>query len=130
MLKIGITGINHRHGHDEVIFEVGAGRKDWDKFVGMVVTPQPPAWNAWHVASRGSTSPSKICWRALRSRGCRPIESVVVLDLKDGEQRELGREDCAFSYRTSIFNTTERGRYIILQVNYSLKTWRGLHRVR
>ena len=25
VLKIGITGINHRHGHDEVVFEAGAG---------------------------------------------------------------------------------------------------------
>jgi len=24
-LKIGITGINHRHGRDEVVFEAGAG---------------------------------------------------------------------------------------------------------
>src|SRR5580692_2325170 len=36
VLKIGITGINHRHGHDEVVFEAGAG-EDWDKFVGSVV---------------------------------------------------------------------------------------------
>ena len=36
VLKIGITGINHRHGHDEVVFEAGAG-EDWDKFVGIVV---------------------------------------------------------------------------------------------
>ena len=28
VLKIGINGINHRHGHDEVIFEAGAG-EDW-----------------------------------------------------------------------------------------------------
>ena len=49
------------------------------------------------------------------------IESVVALDLKDGELRELGNKACGFSYRTSIFNTSERGRYIILQVNYALK---------
>src|SRR5579859_1217967 len=36
VLKVGITGINHRHGHEEVVFEAGAG-EDWDKFVGMVV---------------------------------------------------------------------------------------------
>jgi len=49
------------------------------------------------------------------------IESVLALDLKDGQPHELCNNDCGFSYRTSIFNTTERGRYVILQVNYALK---------
>jgi UDP-N-acetylmuramate dehydrogenase len=49
------------------------------------------------------------------------IESVLALDLKDGQVHELCNEACGFSYRTSIFNTTERGRYIIVQVNYALK---------
>jgi UDP-N-acetylmuramate dehydrogenase len=30
--------------------------------------------------------------------------------------------ECGFGYRTSIFNTTERGRYIILRVTYALTT--------
>ncbi|HXR15072.1 MAG TPA: hypothetical protein VN777_02575, partial [Terriglobales bacterium] len=46
---------------------------------------------------------------------------VLALDLRDGQLHELCKEACGFSYRTSIFNTTERGRYIILQVNYTLK---------
>ena len=49
------------------------------------------------------------------------IESVLALDLRDGQLHELCNEACGFSYRTSIFNTTERNRYIILQVNYVLK---------
>jgi len=46
---------------------------------------------------------------------------VLALDLRDGQVHELCNTACGFSYRTSIFNTTERGRYIILQVNYTLK---------
>ncbi|MGB6679136.1 MAG: UDP-N-acetylmuramate dehydrogenase [Terriglobales bacterium] len=120
VLKIGITGINHRHGHDEVIFEVGAG-EDWDKFVGMVVTHNVAGLECLSgiPGSAGASPVQNI--GAYGAEVANTIESVVVLDLKDGEQRELGREDCAFSYRTSIFNTSERGRYIILQVNYSLK---------
>jgi UDP-N-acetylmuramate dehydrogenase len=49
------------------------------------------------------------------------IESVQVLDLRDGQVRELCREACGFSYRASIFNTTERGRFIVLRVTYALK---------
>ncbi len=48
------------------------------------------------------------------------IESVLTLDLKDGQIRELCAEACGFRYRSSIFNTSERGRYIILRVTYAL----------
>jgi UDP-N-acetylmuramate dehydrogenase len=48
------------------------------------------------------------------------IDSVHVLDLKDGQLRELCNPACGFTYRTSIFNTSERGRYIILRVTYAL----------
>ena len=48
------------------------------------------------------------------------VESVEVFDCKDGQVRELCREACGFTYRSSIFNTTERGRFIILRVIYAL----------
>ena len=48
------------------------------------------------------------------------IASVLTLDLKDGQIRELRAEACGFRYRCSIFNTSERGRYIILQVTFAL----------
>jgi UDP-N-acetylmuramate dehydrogenase len=120
VLKIGITGINHRHGHDEVIFEVGAG-EDWDKFVGMVVTHNIAGLECLSgiPGSVGASPVQNI--GAYGEEVGNTVESVLVMDLKDGQLRELGKEDCAFSYRTSIFNTTERGRYIILQVNYLLK---------
>jgi UDP-N-acetylmuramate dehydrogenase len=120
VLKIGITGINHRHGRDEVIFEVGAG-EDWDKFVGMVVTHNIAGLECLSgIPGTAGASPVQNIG-AYGEEVANSIESVLVLDLRDGQQQELSREDCAFSYRTSIFNTTERGRYIILQVNYLLK---------
>jgi UDP-N-acetylmuramate dehydrogenase len=48
------------------------------------------------------------------------ISSVQVLDLKDNQVRDLCAEACGFGYRSSIFNTTERGRFIILRVTYAL----------
>ena len=48
------------------------------------------------------------------------IMSVLVLDLRDGQVRELCAEACGFRYRTSIFNTSERDRFTILRVTYSL----------
>ena len=40
----------------------------------------------------------------------RSTESVV----------QLSRDDCGFTYRASIFNTTHRNRYIVLSVTYAL----------
>jgi len=48
------------------------------------------------------------------------VQSVLVFDLTDGQLRELCAEACGFQYRTSIFNTSERGRFIILRVTYAL----------
>ena len=120
VLKIGITGINHRHGHDQVVFEAGAG-EDWDKFVGYVVTHNSAGLECLSgiPGSVGSTPVQNV--GAYGQEVSNTIESVVALDLRDGQVHELSNQDCGFSYRTSIFNSTERGRYIILQVNYSLK---------
>jgi len=120
VLKVGITGINHRHGHDQVVFEAGAG-EDWDRFVGLVV--------AHNIAGLECLSgiPGNVGGTPVQNVGAygqevaNTIESVLALDLKDGQLHELCNEACGFSYRTSIFNTTERGRYIIVQVNYALK---------
>ena len=120
VLKIGITGINHRHGRDEVIFEAGAG-EDWDKFVGMVVAHNIGGLECLSgiPGSVGGTPVQNV--GAYGQEVASAIDSVIALDLRDGQLHELCKEACGFSYRTSIFNTAERGRYIIVQVNYSLR---------
>jgi len=121
VLKIGITGINHRHGDNgEVIFEAGAG-EDWDKFVAYTVTHNCAGIECLSGIPGyvGGTPVQNV--GAYGQEVANTIESVLTLDLRDGQLHELCREACGFSYRTSIFNTTERGRYIIVQVNYVLK---------
>ncbi len=49
------------------------------------------------------------------------IESVRAFDTREGRTVVLPRPACAFRYRASIFNTGQRGRYIILRVNYRLR---------
>ena len=48
------------------------------------------------------------------------IRSVRVFDRREEKVRELEKGECGFSYRKSIFNTTERDRYIVLSVTYAL----------
>jgi len=120
VLKVGILGINHVHGHGEAIFEAGAG-EDWDAFVALVV--------AHHCSGIECLSgiPGSVGGTPVQNVGAygqevsETITSVQALDLKTMDVCELYREDCKFKYRGSIFNTSERGRYVILRVDFALK---------
>jgi UDP-N-acetylmuramate dehydrogenase len=48
------------------------------------------------------------------------IASVRALDLHTLHFVTLSQADCGFAYRTSIFNTSRRNRYIVTQVNFRL----------
>jgi UDP-N-acetylmuramate dehydrogenase len=48
------------------------------------------------------------------------ISSVRVLDTAGGEITDLSNTDAGFTYRSSIFNSAQRGRYIVLRVTYAL----------
>ena len=48
------------------------------------------------------------------------ISAVRVFDRKSGEILELTNADCRFAYRTSIFNSTDKNRFIVLAVSFKL----------
>src|SRR5262249_36665146 len=48
------------------------------------------------------------------------IIHVRALEIATGRIRELSSSDCGFSYRSSIFNTSRRGDFIVLEVTYRL----------
>jgi UDP-N-acetylmuramate dehydrogenase len=122
VLKIALQGIEQRAGHDEngsVIFDAGAG-ESWDRFVSHAVMARCAGVECLSgiPGSVGGTPVQNV--GAYGQEVADTIFSVEVLDLKDGQVRELCREACRFSYRASIFNTTERGRFIVLRVTYVL----------
>ncbi|MGA7695610.1 MAG: UDP-N-acetylmuramate dehydrogenase [Candidatus Sulfotelmatobacter sp.] len=122
VLKIAVQGIEQHSGHDEdgkVIFDVGAG-ESWDKFVSHAVMARCAGVECLSgiPGSVGGTPVQNV--GAYGQEVSETIVSVQVLDLKDGQVRALCREACGFGYRTSIFNTSERGRFIVLRVTYAL----------
>jgi len=122
VLKIAIPGIEQRPGtNDEgkVRFDVGAG-ESWDRFVSHAVRAQCAGVECLSgiPGSVGGTPVQNV--GAYGQEVSETIESVEVFDRKDGQVRELCREACGFAYRSSIFNTTERGRFIVLRVIYAL----------
>lgn len=48
------------------------------------------------------------------------IEQVEALNLKSGEQRTFSHQDCAFSYRDSVFKGAEREQWLISRVRFCL----------
>ena len=121
-LKIAIEGIEPRAAHDEdgnVIFDVGAG-ESWDRFVSRSVMARCAGLECLSgiPGSVGGTPVQNV--GAYGQEVAETIEAVQVLDLRDGQVRELCREACGFGYRSSIFNTTESGRFIVLRVSYAL----------
>jgi UDP-N-acetylmuramate dehydrogenase len=121
VLKVGIPGMEQRPGLQEgkVLFDAGAG-ESWDRFVERAVRADCAGVECLSgiPGSVGGTPVQNV--GAYGQEVSETIEAVEVFDLKDGHVRELCNEACGFSYRSSIFNTSERGRFIILSVTYAL----------
>ena len=122
VLKIAIPGIKQRSGQDEdgkILFDAGAG-ESWDKFVSHTVMARCAGLECLSgiPGSVGGTPVQNV--GAYGQEVAETIDSVQVFDTRDSQVRELCPEACGFSYRSSIFNTTERGRFIVLRVTYAL----------
>jgi UDP-N-acetylenolpyruvoylglucosamine reductase len=119
VLKIAIDGIHERQEDGQAIFDVGAG-EEWDKFVAHAVGRNCAGVECLSgiPGSVGGTPVQNV--GAYGEEVSETITSVLAFDLKDGQLREFCNEACGFSYRASIFNTTDRGRFIILTVTYAL----------
>jgi UDP-N-acetylmuramate dehydrogenase len=119
VLKIGIQGIDQSRSEGKRIFEVGAG-EIWDDFVARAVAENCAGVECLSgiPGSVGGTPVQNV--GAYGQEVSDSIESVQVLDLREGQIHELCAEACGFAYRSSIFNTTQRGRYIILRVTFAL----------
>ncbi len=120
VLRIAIGGISHDTTGNAVLFSVGAG-VNWDDFVAQAVVQNCAGVECLSgiPGSVGGTPVQNV--GAYGQEVADTIESVRAFDLKQDRVVVLPKPACGFRYRTSIFNSSERGRYIILRVNYRLK---------
>jgi len=119
VLKVAIQGIDEHMQDGNLLFDVGAG-EEWDRFVAHAVTRDCAGIECLSgiPGSVGGTPVQNV--GAYGQEVADTIDSVLALDLRDNQVHELCKEACGFNYRTSIFNTSERGRYIILRITFSL----------
>ena len=124
VLKLGIDRIEQRPAGDQVVFEVGAGA-DWDGFVAHCVSQGCAGVECLSgiPGSVGGTPVQNV--GAYGQEVSQTILSVEVFDVGENKFRNLSAADCRFRYRTSIFNSTERGRFIIVRVRYGLTPGKG-----
>jgi UDP-N-acetylmuramate dehydrogenase len=124
VLRIAIGGIATPNANDAagsaVLFSVGAG-VNWDDFVAQAVVQNCAGVECLSgiPGSVGGTPVQNV--GAYGQEVADTIESVRAFDLKEDRIVVLPKPACGFRYRSSIFNTSERGRYIILRVNYRLQ---------
>jgi UDP-N-acetylmuramate dehydrogenase len=119
VLRIGNSGIEDRSEGAVTVFDVGAG-VDWDEFVAHAVARRCGGIECLSgiPGSVGGTPVQNV--GAYGQEVSETIVSVLAFDLSENRVRDLTASECGFSYRASIFNTSQRGRYIILRVSYRL----------
>lgn len=107
------------HG-GRVLIRVDAG-KNWDEFVSFCVERGLAGIECL------SGIPGKVGAVPIQNVGAygqevsETIVKVKVFDKVQKKVLELENQDCGFGYRTSIFNTTEKDRFVVLSVTFSLK---------
>lgn len=121
VLRVAITKTErgYLHGGERARFDIGAG-VNWDDFVAICVSREYAGVECLSgiPGSVGGTPVQNV--GAYGQEVSETITSVLVYDLKANRVREMPNQECGFGYRSSIFNTTQCGRYIILQVRYEL----------
>ena len=120
VVQITIRDIAETQASGHLAFDAGAGH-DWDKFVSLCVDRGCSGVECLSgiPGSVGGTPVQNV--GAYGQEVSETITSVVAYDLADEQAKELSKRDCGFSYRSSIFNSSQRGRYIILRVRYELR---------
>jgi UDP-N-acetylmuramate dehydrogenase len=106
---------------DRILFDVSAGT-DWDAFV-LEVCRQGVCGVECLAGIPGLTGGTPVQnVGAYGQEVAQTVVSVTVLDLHDPESapRVLAAAECGFAYRRSRFNSTERGRWLVLAVRFGL----------
>jgi UDP-N-acetylmuramate dehydrogenase len=120
VLKVNVRGVEERATADgKLEFEVGAG-EDWDNLVALTVKRNCAGIETLSgiPGTVGGTPVQNV--GAYGEEVSETISSVRALDMMTMQIVDLTNEECGFGYRKSVFNTSTRGRYLILGVTFAL----------
>ena len=120
VLRIGITGLSRAATSIGIaLFTAGAGM-DWDALVARTLEANCAGLECLSgiPGTVGGTPVQNV--GAYGQEASETIWEVRALDLRSMETKTLSNSDCGFAYRSSIFNTADRDRYVLLQVSFAL----------
>lgn len=116
----GVEVINNNDNNDNDVLLKAASGEVWDKVVDFAVK------NNWWGMENLSHIPGSTGAIAVQNVGAygqeakNLIYSVAVFNRKTCEIQNLNNTDCEFGYRSSIFNTSQKGKYIIFCITFKL----------
>ncbi|MBL8159034.1 UDP-N-acetylmuramate dehydrogenase [Candidatus Saccharibacteria bacterium] len=119
IIRNRIRGVSFATDGQDVILQAGAG-EHWDDIVRLSCE------RGLYGIAELSMIPGTVGATPVQNIGAygreisEVLSSVTVYDSHDSSWKTLLPEDCRFAYRSSIFNSTEKGRYAIASVTYRL----------
>jgi UDP-N-acetylmuramate dehydrogenase len=118
VIKISIKGKETLEENDEsVLIKVGAG-ETWHEFVEYCVNKNLAGNEnlAYIPGTIGAAPVQNIAAYGQVQEDT--FETLEAINIQTGEIKIFNKEECQFSYRTSIFKKELKGQYIIVGVNY------------
>lgn len=120
VMKVVNKGIEVvKESNTDVLLKAASG-ENWDELVKFCVG------NGWWGIENLSHIPGSTGAVAVQNVGAygqeagNVIESVAVFDRMTGQILNLNSDECGFSYRRSIFNSSKKGQYIIFYIYFRL----------
>jgi UDP-N-acetylmuramate dehydrogenase len=119
VLRIRLLGLRERFEGETLVLEAAAG-EDWDKLVDRAVALDCAGVEclAGIPGTVGGTPVQNV--GAYGQEVSESIVAVRALDLESERFVEMKSAECGFGYRQSIFNTSAKGRFIVVRVDYAL----------
>jgi len=119
VLRVSLAGVEFEGDLQKMLFHAGAG-ENWDSLVALAVSKNCGGIECLSgiPGTVGGTPVQNV--GAYGQEVSETITRVRALEIATGQVVDLSNSDCGFSYRSSIFNTTRRDQYIVLEVSYRL----------
>jgi UDP-N-acetylmuramate dehydrogenase len=119
VLKVSLAGVEFEGDLQKMLFHTSAG-ENWDGLVALAVSKNCGGIECLSgiPGSVGGTPVQNV--GAYGQEVSATITHVRALEIATGSVLDLSNADCGFSYRSSIFNSTRRNEFIVLEVSYRL----------
>lgn len=120
VIRLALRGVTVESVDEFATIRVAAG-EPWDQFVAYAVA------NGWAGIECLSGIPGSTGATPIQNVGAygqdvsETIIRVEVLDRRDGRVKTLTNWDCRFAYRSSLFKSYERERYVVTAVTFRLR---------